>query len=559
MAKKIMDLGDKSQSLLTFRVGPVLCCAPSLPVSSIIPPPKLTHVPGSAPGQPGIFRHGSHIVKVLDLRQKFGIDEADKTDPGILIVTLFDDEGFAFWVDQIIDVFDFPTTGWGNLPAAIPRGIFSRTLLLDDKIHLYSEFEKLATISELGYLRQYILQLQQQENPPAEKTATTQIHKDTPSATPVRSEAETEPAPAPERTATEKPKPEKAAIKPTALTSASISHSEQSTVRSKPRAITPPGQQDGTISQAQASMTKTATTRSAPASKPAKAVTASRPTIPAPPIEKETVPDQPVANYNPQETESSGGLLLLVMLLLFIGAISGGLYLLFNHSFEPVTPVYTETTTPAEAEPVLLAEDGIAEIEQVEKETSETEIVTTENKEEVFTETTTEATTAHEPETEIKRDYLANIEHRHNEILITVHEPAPVSTEETPALNQPDQATAETDTTQQQTEASETVQVQEAITKNEKNESDTVTENTPGEPPTEKKAEKPVAVKKEKTRTKTVREVVHIVVKGDTLWAIAKKYVHDPFRYPELARLSRIKNPDRIYPGNRVRIRFVKD
>ena len=49
-------------------------------------------------------------------------------------------------------------------------------------------------------------------------------------------------------------------------------------------------------------------------------------------------------------------------------------------------------------------------------------------------------------------------------------------------------------------------------------------------------------------------EIIHIVVKGDTLWHIARRYVNNPFRYPELARLSKIKNPDLIYPGNRVRI-----
>ena len=38
------------------------------------------------------------------------------------------------------------------------------------------------------------------------------------------------------------------------------------------------------------------------------------------------------------------------------------------------------------------------------------------------------------------------------------------------------------------------------------------------------------------------------------LWAIAEHYVNDPYRYPQLARLSQIQNPDRIYPGNRVRI-----
>jgi len=48
--------------------------------------------------------------------------------------------------------------------------------------------------------------------------------------------------------------------------------------------------------------------------------------------------------------------------------------------------------------------------------------------------------------------------------------------------------------------------------------------------------------------------LIHVVVKGDTLWHIAIRYLGDPFRYPELARLSQIRNPDLIYPGDKVRI-----
>lgn len=53
-------------------------------------------------------------------------------------------------------------------------------------------------------------------------------------------------------------------------------------------------------------------------------------------------------------------------------------------------------------------------------------------------------------------------------------------------------------------------------------------------------------------------EIIHIVAKGDTLWDIAQRYIHDPYRYPELARLSNIKNPDLIYPGDRVRILIIR-
>ncbi len=45
----------------------------------------------------------------------------------------------------------------------------------------------------------------------------------------------------------------------------------------------------------------------------------------------------------------------------------------------------------------------------------------------------------------------------------------------------------------------------------------------------------------------------HNVVHGDTLWAIAGTYLNNPFRYPELAKWSNIKNPDLIYPGNKVK------
>lgn len=50
------------------------------------------------------------------------------------------------------------------------------------------------------------------------------------------------------------------------------------------------------------------------------------------------------------------------------------------------------------------------------------------------------------------------------------------------------------------------------------------------------------------------RRVTYVVVRGDTLWAIARRFLGNPFRYPELAALSGIRNPDLIHPGDVVRI-----
>lgn len=55
---------------------------------------------------------------------------------------------------------------------------------------------------------------------------------------------------------------------------------------------------------------------------------------------------------------------------------------------------------------------------------------------------------------------------------------------------------------------------------------------------------KPPAPKK-----KTPARRSHTVVWGDTLWAISKRYLGNPTRYPEIAKLNKIKNPNLIYPG----------
>jgi LysM repeat protein len=51
-------------------------------------------------------------------------------------------------------------------------------------------------------------------------------------------------------------------------------------------------------------------------------------------------------------------------------------------------------------------------------------------------------------------------------------------------------------------------------------------------------------------------EVVHIVKKGDTLWDIAKAYLKDPFRWPEIFQRNTdvVENPHWIYPGEAIRI-----
>lgn len=54
--------------------------------------------------------------------------------------------------------------------------------------------------------------------------------------------------------------------------------------------------------------------------------------------------------------------------------------------------------------------------------------------------------------------------------------------------------------------------------------------------------------------TKTKKEIVHTVRKGDNLWNILKKYNRNPMKYSALAKYNHIKNPHLIYPNQVIKI-----
>jgi hypothetical protein len=516
-------------------------------VRSIITPPKLTHPPGSDTSQPGIFKHGSHIVKVLDLRQKFGVDAAEQNQPGNFIITIFEEESFAFWVDQILDVFDFPSEGWGNLPAAIPRGAFSRTLLLNKKIHLYSEFEKLATINDLGYLEHYIQQLKQQvtekSTQPNTSQSTHQEHKKILSET---STSETINKPAADIKIDVKKENPISAIKntpsnntkPDTATTQSLPHTSIPKKVAKETNITTEVKTNHKplIKKTANTQGKTQPVTVTTTPKVQKQVISKKEFKSHTHVENKTeeksFPKQTTSlpvSHSDEETESYFPVIFFFIFIL--GCLGAGIYYLLleddsvkSYKYKKEQPVNSTTkldysiteTYRSETFPVS---EHITPIRGESDAVSEINI--NNDKAESITDADSESIT--------NTNYQADITQLDNEITITIHEPV---------FN------------------SQSQQAEELITPLPVIEDDIKHEEVLETPLIKilKKDELSKIIAPEKF----INEVIHTVVKGDTLWAIAKKYVNNPFLYPELARLSKIKNPHRIYPGNRVRIRFLK-
>lgn len=551
-----MNDTQQQQALVTFRVGPVLCCAPSLPVEAIITPPALTHPPGSTTAQPGIFRHNRQLYKVVDLRYKFGVEPAHQTQPGRFVLTQLDDDFTAFWVDEILDVMQRPAEGWGSLPPHCPRGVFSRTLLLQKKIYLYADFEKLRTISGSGYLKQYIDQLHNLTTAPPGRVSEAVAH---PMKAPTKPETgsanRSHPAVVvatavnPVATAAAVTPPQNSPPHPTAVTTFATPATQRQATHNDHVA---PGLAKTHTTGARLDRTDKPDTRT-PAIRPSSTpavfdASRSQPMTPTPRT-KARPSAAPVPARSEPESVTSGWTATLMVLLLFAGAGSG-IYYWVRQVTQPVQRVdYAgdHTTEPLQYStppPAVLSEPAIS--------ATDTEALTTSSAPATTTDAIEPATVADIPATPAATEqavsetvvappdtapsdpaYYAEISRQQQEITIVLHQPddaSPLKDDE-PASTTALQPLPVASGTQPATEVSPVAQV----------------------PALGTQSSQPLPTLKPASR-----EIIHVVVKGDTLWAIAKRYVNNPFRYPELARLSNIKNPHRIYPGDRVRIRFVK-
>ncbi len=142
------------QKILVFKVGVVACCAPVRDVESILTPTKLAIFPGQAYSIAGVFQHRGKTVSVVDLRVKFGLQNFEQ-HKGRFVIAKIKKGLTGFWVDEILEITEAQEHHWQRPPGFVAGEMFGKTLLLDGKLVLSTDFQRLYEMENAGPLSSF--------------------------------------------------------------------------------------------------------------------------------------------------------------------------------------------------------------------------------------------------------------------------------------------------------------------------------------------------------------------------------------------------------------------
>ncbi len=586
-------------ALLIFRVGPVYCCAPTAPVQAIIVPPKLTRVPGSSAAGPGIFRHGGRTVRVVELRERFGVEPGDRDAVGRMVIAALRDGYLGYWVDAIGDVIPMPAQGWSALPPQIPRDIFSRALIYKEQITLYTEFERIKDVHE-EHLRAHMARLKQEREQamvrkaPVDPMPRAARRGEAPQEA-ERAPVESTPPPVPVKQDAPTLTPQTARANPLRVSSKPTpSRSAESGAQRTHGAIPP---RPVPAARAAASPMPARKTVAPSASPPSPKPPPPRPNPtsirePAPAINttvadttftasRRDPPPPPVAAV-PLRWPLWSAVLLIVAggVGLAVVWLNGEVPQRFEHpplvvepssppASQPIAVIVPPRVTPREPPAVARAQpqEPAAVPPPQEGSTAVPDALPSPLVDDVVPAIASTASAEPELVTELPppaASATVTISRDREGLVIEIEDRAPVTTEpETAAAAAQNSQPLETQVLPKSEDlaaaAEDAGRGSDAAMEQSAASPSVVMPPDASPPPAAAEsstAARPNASSPPSTAPKSRRRVmvVHTVVKGDTLWHIAIRYLGDPYRYPELARLSRIPNPDLIYPGDKVKI-----
>lgn len=529
-----------NDTLLIFRIAAIACAVPAQSVDTIVmPPDHLTHPPGTGKSTPGIFQHSRQVHAVIDLHERFGID-APRQGIGRLLLHHEGGRHYAFWVDEVVGLVRSEQGQWAPLPPYMPRSLFWSGFLYRKEIVLCTQLDVLRRMRDASPLHRHLAALQ----PPQEKPASEKIEearqRDESARPPPPPRRDAEPASPPRPPVAERQEPAaRAAARPGA-------RPVPPTPR-RPVASTPPTSRVPPAKPAPTKATRPDTPVAAPprpAQRPGKPQ-GQRPvpnghSTPAPGPERSVT--APVATpVVPSPPAASPASAPWPLLLLILGLGIGGVYWLWSAT----------TARTADSAPRLSVEQTAysppVRLPEVEEQPAPAPTEAIASIQPLNTGDTQPAEAAPPPTAgrplQIERDSEGTINLIIDRAAIQAQMAASAISPRAPSPSAAAGATDAPAPAAPSLSQGDDVMQAEATTPAVEPEAE---EESPLQPEPDWPAPIPATVEP--------CDCTHIVVKGDTLWDIAEHYTRNAFNYHELARRSGIRNPDRIYPGDKVRI-----
>lgn len=143
----------EQEPLLIFRVGGVTCCAPVRDVDSIVIPQPMNNIPGQASDIAGVFQYRSHTVSVVKLHTKFGLPDLVDQSKGRIIMAYTHHGLTGFWADDIEEITSGYEVDFSTPPKFVGGNVFDKTLIWKDRMVLHTDFDRLYAMKDAAPLK----------------------------------------------------------------------------------------------------------------------------------------------------------------------------------------------------------------------------------------------------------------------------------------------------------------------------------------------------------------------------------------------------------------------
>jgi purine-binding chemotaxis protein CheW len=142
--------------LITFRVGPEIFVLDIMAIRQILPYAGTTSVPSVPSFIEGIIILRNEVVPLIDLRERFGVESADRSAKPLVLVTETGSGPIGLKVDEVLRIATIPSEALLPAPPVI-RGVRGDLLIAiipqGEQVFMLIDIDSILTTEEKSQLQ----------------------------------------------------------------------------------------------------------------------------------------------------------------------------------------------------------------------------------------------------------------------------------------------------------------------------------------------------------------------------------------------------------------------